>query len=464
MSTTIKKIPFVNLRADIGKDEYGKIIIESVDTAETDVLNIIEGAKYNKTNHGLNFNTNKWTPQMKDKIYFMKGCTVPRIKLKDLAVKYKIRTTTDLSAATVVVGSDRAGDKLFSSTWMHLIHPKVYMATIEALQDVCDDFDGYYVSQATDILQGFDMDTLEYICLDWHTKNLCNPFNNSNGELPKKILEKLGLTEQQYEASEYAKISKNSEYLWTISDKNLETWEEVKTKNVIEQNALLEVVNGDDAVLIDLETYQNLRNMFNSSDSDNHVMAMEIMANSNYLESLLYLEMLFFHHNHQIESSRTKNHVNFKSLKNYLGRGTSSSRHIDGVIENLMSFGKCDEYALEFIMEDQKAYFAQNGYSRYIQPSAYGINPEYAPQLNYQWVHKTEAFIDKTTVPAVEEEEIVEDTVDEVTVSEPLDEVSSPLADPEIEEVEVETEEEATEEVLIAEKEEVKNEEEFDWF
>ena len=462
--STIKKIPFVNLTADIGKDEYGKIVIDSVYINETDVLNIIEGAKYNKTNHGLNFNTNKWTPQMKDKIYFMKGCTVPRIKLKDLAVKYKIRTTTDLSAATVVVGSDRAGDKLFSATWMHLIHPKVFIATLDALEEVCDDFDDYYRSKADDILEGFDMDTLEYVGVDWHTKNLCNPYNNSNGPLPAKILEKLNLTMDQYKASEYAKVSRNSEYLWTISDNNLEIWEEVKTKDVIEQNALLEVVNGDDAVLIDLETYQNLRNMFKSSDSDNHVMAMEIMANSNYLESLLYLEMLFFHHQQQIDYSRTKNHVNFKSLKNYLGRGTSSSNHIDGVIENLISFGKLDEAALAFIMEDRREYFANNGYSRYIQPTSYGINPEYSPQLNYQWVHKTEAFIDETTVPVVEEEEVVEDTVEEVTVSEPLDEVSSPLADPEIEEEEVETEEEATEEVLIAEKEEVKNEKEFDWF
>jgi len=347
---------------------------------------------------------------------------------------------------------------------MHLIHPKVYMATIEALQDVCDDFDGYYVSQATDILQGFDMDTLEYICLDWHTKNLCNPHNNSNGPLPKKILEKLGLTIDQYTASEYAKISRNSEYLWTISDSNLEIWEEVKTKSVIEQNALLEVVNGDDAVLIDLETYQNLRNMFKSTDSDNHIMAMEIMANSNYLESLLYLEMLFFHHQGQIDYSRTKNHVNFKSLKNYLGRGNNSNGHIDSVVENLISFGKLDQHALEFIMEDQKEYFAQNGYSRYIQPTSYGINPEYAPQLNYQWVHKTPNFIDKTTVPVVEEEEVVEDTVEEVAVSEPVTAETGPLADPETEEAEVETEEEATEEVLIAEKEEVKNEEEFDWF
>ena len=38
------------------------------------------------------------------------------------------------------------------------------------------------------------------------------------------------------------------------------------------------------------------------------------------------------------------------------------------------------------------------------------------------------------------------------------------LADPETEEAEVETEEEVTEEVLIAEKTEEKNEEELDWF
>jgi hypothetical protein len=460
---SIKKIPFVSLVADIGKDEYGKIVIQDVRTEETGILNIIEDAKYKKNNHGLTFNTNKWTPKMKDKIFFMKGCTVPRIKLKDLSVKYKIRTTTDLSTATVVVGSDRAGDKLFSSTWMHLVHPKVYMATIEALKEVSEDFDDYYSSQADDILTGFDLDTLEYVCVDWHTKNLCNPNNISNGPLPTKILEKLGLTKEQYRASEYAKMFKHSEYLWTISDDNLEIWEEVKTKDVIEQNALLEVVNGDDAVLIDLDTYQNLRNMFKSSDSDNHVMAMEIMANANYLESLLYLEMLFFHHNHEIESSRTKNHVNFKSLKNYLGRGNSSSRHIDGVVENLMSFGKLDEAALAFIMEDQKAYFRQNGYSNYIQPSAYGINPEFQPQLNYQWVHKTEAFVDETTVPEVEEEEVVEDTVEEVTVSEPVAAEIGSLTDPEIEEVEVETEEEATvREVVIAKK--VDLNEEFNWF
>ena len=115
-------------------------------------------------------------------------------------------------------------------------------------------------------------------------------------------------------------------------------------------------------------------------------------------------------------------------------------------------------------MEDRKEYFANNGFSNYIQPTSYGINPEYQPQLNYKWVHKTPSFIDKSTVSAVEEEEIVEDTVDEVTVSEPVTAEIGFLADPETEEAEVETEEEVTEEVLIAEKEKVKNEEKFDWF
>jgi len=458
---SITKLPFIALSADIERDEYNKVQIGDVQTESTDVLNVVSRKNYNEKVHGLNFSTAKWTPQMKDKIYFMKGCTVPRIKLKDLSVKYKIRTTTDLNNATVVVGSDRAGEKLFKSTWMHKVPAKVFFATVDALKELSSDFDEYYVEKIDDILAGFNKDELEYVAVDWPTARLCQPDNNTNGPLGDKILEKLGVTKDQFRKDGWRKST--NDHIWTISDDNLEIYDEVKTKNIIEQNALLEVVNGDDAVLIDLETYQNLRNMFKSSDSDNHVMAMEIMANSNYLESLLYLEMLFFHHGREMDYSRTKNHVNFKSLKNYLGRGNGGNGHIDGVFASLLSFGKLDPAALAFIMDDQKTYFSNNGYSNYVKPSAYGINPEYQPQLNYKWVHKTEAFVDETTVPKVEEEEVVEDTVEEVAVSESVTAETGSLADPEIEETEVETEKEPTvREVVIAKK--VDLNEEFDWF
>lgn len=459
---SIIKLPYVALNVDIQRDEYNNLQIGYVNISTTDLLNVVSKKAYNQKMHGLNFKTSKWIPQMKDKIYFMKGCTVPRIKLKDLAVKYKIRTTTDLSTATVVVGSDRAGEKLFKSTWMYKVPAKVFFATVEVLKELSPDFDNYHVKKIDDLFTGFDKDELIHVAVDWNTARLCEPTNKNNGPLGQAVLNKLGLTENQYNQAGYG--NNTNDHIWTISDDNLEIYDEVKTKNIIEQNALLEVVNGDDAVLIDLDTYQNLRNMFKSSDSDNHVMAMEIMANANYLDSLLFLEMLFFHHINQIDYSRTKNHVNFKSLKNYLGRNSYSNSHIDAVFTSLLSFGKLDQDALAFIMEDQKEYFSNNGYSAYIKPTAYGINPEFEPQLNYKWVHKTEDFVDKTTVVAVEEEEVVEDTVEEITVSEVAAAETGSLADPETEEEEVETEEEVIEEVLIAEKTEEKNEEEFDWF
>ncbi len=459
---SITKLPYITLEADIERDEYNNLQIGQTRTAGAHIVNVVTRKSYSQKAHGLNFNTSKWTPQMKDKIYFMKGCTVPRVKLKDLSVKYKIRTTTDLSKATVVVGSDRAGHKLFKSEWMYMIPTEVFLATIEALKELSSDFDEYYVEMIDDTILGFDRNKLEYIACDWNTAKLCQATNTNIGPLGPAILKKLGVTKDQYKKSDYSRYGNDN--VWTISDNNLEIYEEVKTKSIIEQNALLEVLNGDDAVLIDLDTYQNLRNMFKSSDSDNHVMAMEIMANANYLDSLLFLEMLFFHHYNQIDNSRTKNHVNFKSLKNYLGRGTYSDTHIDSVFKSLLSFNKLDQDALAFIMEDQKSYFSNNGYSNYIKPTAYGINPEFQPQLNYKWVYKTETFVDQSTVIEVEEEKVVKDTVEEVTVSEPVTGETGSLPDPEIKEVEVETEEEATEEVLIAEQKEEKNEEEFDWF
>jgi hypothetical protein len=458
---SIIKLPYIALDANITRDEYFKFCIGNVRVYQAEIINVVSDSKiYKKNICGLNFKTSKWVPQMKDKIYFMKGCTVPRIKLKELSVKYQIRTTTNLNDATIVVGSDSAGEKLFKFEWKYKVSAKVFFATIEALKELSFDF---CTEEIDDVLTNFNKDELVEIGVDWRTFQLCNPGTTNNGPLANKIYEKLNLTSSQYISSELHHLARNVN-VCTISNANLDLYDKIKTKNIIEQNTLLEVVNGDEAVLIDLDTYQNLRNMFKSSDYDNHVMAMEIMANSNYLDSLLFLEMLFFHHNAQIDNSKTKNHVNFKSLKNYLNRGVYSNNHIDDIFRSLLSFDKLDQNALNFIMDDQKDYFENNGYSDYIKPIAYGINLEYQQQLNYKWIHKTEAFIDETTVSVVKKEEVVEDTVEEVTVSEVPTAETGLLPHPETEETETETEKEATEEVLITEKPEEKDEKEFDWF
>ena len=81
---SIEKIPYIDIRASIIKDEYNKIVIEDVTCNETDVLNIVGKAQYNQKIHGLNFNTNKWTPQMKDKIYYKHTGYIGNLKSMNL--------------------------------------------------------------------------------------------------------------------------------------------------------------------------------------------------------------------------------------------------------------------------------------------------------------------------------------------------------------------------------------------
>jgi hypothetical protein len=460
----IKRVPFVRLSAKLERDEYKKQYIESYYVEEVDTLYILQNTK-NSNDHGLKFNSQTWVPQMKDKIYFMKGCTVPRVKLKDLAVKYKIRTTTDIDSATVVVGSDSAGYKLFNDGWHYTVSGKVFEAALEVLKEQAKDTPYDYQLHRIEELKNtvFDGEWPEYIYTDWNTAKLCRPDSYYPQEYVNTLYKKLNVKDG-FELSKVYSTKNNSTWSRTINQDNLDLYREYEKHTIIEQSALLEVINGDESTSIDEDAYQNIRNMFNSSDSDNHTMAMEIMANCNYKGSMLYLLMLFFHCNNQINNSRSKNHVNFKSLRNYLDIDGYGLHHIDEVIKRLIENNSLNTEALDFIMDDQKEYFKTNGYSKYIIPQAYILNPDASEATGIKYKNNVVEFEDKHIETSATEEEIIEDTEEEVTVSEPDTAELTIQEDPEIEEDTVEIEEEVTEPAVAETPIVQKDEAEFDWF
>ena len=77
---SITKIPFIALEAEIKRDEYNKIKIGDVRTSTVEVLNVVSRKNYSEKIHGLNFNTSKWTPQMKDKILLYERMYCPKNK------------------------------------------------------------------------------------------------------------------------------------------------------------------------------------------------------------------------------------------------------------------------------------------------------------------------------------------------------------------------------------------------
>ena len=129
-----------------------------------------------------------------------------------------------------------------------------------------------------------------------------------------------------------AKCSRNdyaSSYIYTIDPEYSEMYNTVKSKTIYSEAELLNNINGDDSTTIDEEVFQQLKNMFDSSDNDNHVLAMEIMANSKYEDSVLYLLMLISENAYKINNSNTRNHVNFKSMLTYFGWQPRDVSHIN---------------------------------------------------------------------------------------------------------------------------------------
>jgi hypothetical protein len=72
--------------------------------------------------------------------------------------------------------------------------------------------------------------------------------------------------------------------------------------------------------IIDKESYESIRTMFQSTDKSNHLIAMTIMANSNYEQSFMYLAFLLEEFGrHQIYDHTYRNTVGFKSLTKWMG-------------------------------------------------------------------------------------------------------------------------------------------------
>jgi hypothetical protein len=91
-------------------------------------------------------------------------------------------------------------------------------------------------------------------------------------------------------------------------------------------------------------------------------MAMEIMANSNYVESALYLLMLLEEYGAQIANCHTKNHVNFKSMVSYFSLRVRDVDCLDpdDVSKKLTSLGLLTTEWLNILLESRLEWFVTN--------------------------------------------------------------------------------------------------------
>jgi hypothetical protein len=407
----------------------------------TEVELTIETTNYFDVNSDdITITNNGYTPMKGDKLYFLPGVNIPRIKLKDLATKFGIRTVRDVSEATILFGSSKTKDKMTGYTWKYKIPTTLVQLFFETYKN---DMDDYQYSKLENALEFY---TEEYILTDWSTARTF-----TDNDLPQWNSYSI---QPQY-TDYHSKSRSSSEHVHEVNKEYIHLYDLIKGREIIDESCLLDQLNGDDTVIIDADMFTQLTTMFNSSDDDNHILAMEIMANSKYKESLLYIEMIFKNHAYTIGQSSSKNHVNFKSLLSYLNKNNRYiDTSLDDIMESLISKKVLTKDKVDILLENYSEEIKNRGDSTYFKVQTITVNEDTLSLLNENYNYKVIKDYEPSIVENLEEEEL-----DEVIEDELINEiVNEPI------EIEIIIEEEKELEVLTESKTEINESTDIDWF
>jgi hypothetical protein len=349
--------------------------------------------------------TKNYTPGMNDKLFFLPGVNIPRVKLKNLTTTYNIKTVRDITDAThIFAGKDTSG-KIGEIQWHNTLDT---IALTNFLQIAKDDIDSYDFTKL--LLATADYEE-PYIYCDYNTRRILLGFDNV---LPC-------MTDLRFQQN-LLKLQYNNSIRVTAIKSDYETlYSDISQCTLYSESGLLAHVNGDDAIIIDETIFDQLKTMLYSSDEDNATLALEIMANCNYSDSLLYLEMLFKECAHRISNCNAKKHVNFKSLLSYLNKNSRYlDTSLDNIVESLINKKVLSQDKLDILINRYNEELKHYGSTNYFKVKTFTMSTEVLELLNANYSNQvTEDFV-PAPLETVEEVEQLEEEETPAVVTEPI--------------------------------------------
>jgi hypothetical protein len=346
-----------------------------------------------------------YEPKEKDKLFFAKSVNIPRVKLKNLTKDYKIKATTKIEEANAVFISSNTTSKYTAASWRYHVRTDKFKEFFEAAVDA-GYFDDYHANKIKDSLEFYEG---ELIAIDYNTR---------------QILEDVHIPFRLTEGTTYS-----SQRLNYITDEYYDSYKDILnfTGEVYDESELLKYLNGSDAIAIEENMYESLCEMFDSSDRDNHTMAMEIMANSQFEDSVLYLSLLFNKYYNDMQNSRTKSHVNFKSLLALMEiRSNYFHLSIDDIVLKLKKHNKLTKENVDLLLKKLGDEIAYRGESNYFKIKTITMSEDMLAVLNLNYEYRTQGDFEPQS-PEIEEvvEEVVslEEEAVVATVEETVEEV-----------------------------------------
>lgn len=333
--------------------------------------------------------TTSYVPQKGDKICFMPGVSIPRVKFKNLALAHGIKTVRNPEDANIFFANANSIHKMTDSIWGYKVSTEDFKKVMEDV-DLTNKLDSYYIDNVATALEFY---TGEYLLID------------------------RALANYMTDAQDFTTMRDNSRVV-IVSDDYKELIKASEGKLIFDEGGVVDQLNGDDASVIDEDMYAQLTTMFDSTDVDNHVLAMEIMANCKYNASLVYLLLLFKTQATEIYNCHTRNHVNFKSLINWISDNILSRYSIDNICKILFDKGQFTEDKLNIILDHSKDDILSRGNHQFFKIKTITVDTEYLAIMNGNYSYQ----VQDDFTPVVQVPEEVEEVV-------PIGEVLAPESD-----------------------------------
>ena len=321
----------------------------------------------------LQISSTDYIPTKGDKLYFLPGVNIPRVKLKDLTIEYGIKSVRNIDDATHIFAGNATVHKMSNNTWLYKMRTDVFKELYETVKDKMDD---HYIQNVDTALEFY---TENHVFMDYASSSEIR--NDDIFDEARKIEGVL-------------KCLQNSKTFYAVNNDHKHYFPKVLTTEILNDATLLKYINGPDAVVIDTVMFNQLSDMFKSSDTDNHVLSMEIMSNSNYIDSLLYLEILFKEYSDRMYNCHTKKHVNFKSLLGYLGKDNGMGTDIDDIMKSLIDKGVLDTDKIDIIMQKYSEEIEEKGGTDFFKVKTVTVNEATLALLNTNYVYnKVDDFV-----------------------------------------------------------------------
>lgn len=408
----------------------------------------------------FNISKDPYTPVKGDKYYFLDKVNIPRVKLKEFHDENGTKTVRDITQATHVFIGEATKDFYIDKAYRYSVPTAMFKKFIE-LHTEC--FDKMRIE---DVRQALEFYNESMVLINYQGARL---FMDTSLLYYSELVKDINYNNDDFQ---YSKT------VYFVKPEYQPIYDQIKNLTLRHESCLTSVLNGTNAAVIDEEMFARLSAMFDSGDRDNWVLAMEIIANSKYEESLYFIELLFKEHSNRMYDTPTKRHVNFKSLVTYLGKGSYFNTSLDNVVESLVKKNVLTHDMLTDLMHRYKQEIIDKGDSNYFRVKditvteelhnivnknfAYNLIEDYVPEVEEVVAPEEEVISDDflNYIPTDEEETFTQ--LGEEPVYEIEEVIEEELPGTEIE-VEIESTFEIEEEVVVEPKKE-EDESEIDWF